>query len=42
MAANNEQLYKIVDNWQAERQLRWSREEIDDVVSYLSFTQYNF
>ena len=42
VAANNAQLYKIVDNWQAERGLRWSREETDDVVSYLRLTQYNF
>ena len=41
-ASNSVQLYKIVDNWQAERGLRWSREETDDVVSYLRFTQYNF
>ena len=42
VAANSAQLYKIVDNWQAERGLRWSREETDDVVSYLRLTQYNF
>ena len=42
MAANGPQLYRIVDNWRAEQGLRWSREEIDDVVSYLRLTQYNF
>jgi hypothetical protein len=42
MAANGAQLYKIVDNWQTERGLRWSREETDDVVFYLRLTQYNF
>ena len=42
MTANGAQLYKIVDNWQTERGLRWSREETDDVVFYLRLTQYNF
>ena len=42
MAANDAQLYTIVNNWQAEQGLRWSREEIDDVVYYLKLTQYNF
>jgi mono/diheme cytochrome c family protein len=42
MAADSSQLYKIVDNWQAEQGLRWSREEIDDVVYFLKLTQYNF
>ena len=42
LAADGAQLYKIVNNWQVEQGLRWSREEIDDVVYYLKVTQYNF
>lgn len=42
MAADAAQLSWIVDGWQAEQGLRWSREEIDDVVAYLRLTQYNF
>jgi mono/diheme cytochrome c family protein len=42
VAANAAQLYTIVDNWQKEVGLRWSREEIDDVVYFLKLTQYNF
>jgi mono/diheme cytochrome c family protein len=40
--ANSAQLYRIVEGWQAEQGLRWSREEIDDVAYYLKLTQYNF
>jgi mono/diheme cytochrome c family protein len=42
LAADSTQLFSIVERWQAEQNLRWSREEIDDVVYYLKVTQYNF
>jgi mono/diheme cytochrome c family protein len=42
LAADSAQLNRIVTNWQAEQGLRWSREEIDDVVYYLKLTQYNY
>ena len=42
MAADVAQLYKIVNGWQAEQGLRWSREEIDDVVEYLARTYYKY
>ena len=37
-----EQLRSIVDRWQTEQKLRWSREDIDDVVYYLNVTQYSY
>ena len=42
LAADSAQLYKIVTDWQAEQGLRWSREDINDVVYYLKLTQYNY
>ncbi|MEO8441297.1 MAG: c-type cytochrome [Betaproteobacteria bacterium] len=42
MAVDGAQLYKIVNGWQAEQGLRWSREEIDDVVDYLARTYYKY
>ena len=42
VAANSAQLYRIVEGWQAEQGLRWSRDDIGDVVYYLKLTQYNY
>ncbi|MCC6533120.1 MAG: cytochrome c [Burkholderiales bacterium] len=35
-------LREIVDRWQANQALRWSREEIEDVVQFLANTRYFF
>jgi mono/diheme cytochrome c family protein len=35
-------LREIVDQWQSNQGLRWTREEIDDVVLYLANTRYFF
>ncbi len=35
-------LREIVDQWQANQGLSWSREEIDDVVLYLANSRYFF
>ena len=35
-------LREIVDQWQSNQGLRWSREEIDDVVQYLANARYFF
>jgi len=32
----------IVDNWQKEEQLRWSAQDVDDVVWFLNQTRYRF
>ena len=42
VAADAAQLRAIVDRWQAEQGLRWTREDIDDVVEYLALTQYKY
>jgi mono/diheme cytochrome c family protein len=34
------ELRAIVDQWQRNQKLRWSREDIDDVVHYLGSTRY--
>jgi len=34
-------LREIVDRWQTSQKLRWSREEIDDVVRFLAVTRYD-
>lgn len=39
---NLAQLRGIVDRWQTEQNLRWSREDIEDVVYYLNVTQYSY
>ena len=39
---NVEDLRQIVTQWAKEENLRWSREEIDDVVWYLNQTKYKF
>ena len=35
-------LREIVDQWQSNQGLRWTREEIDDVVLFLANTRYFF
>jgi len=35
-------LREIVDSWQREENLRWSAQEVDDVVHYLASTRYKF
>ena len=42
LPADSAGLRVIVERWQAEQNLRWSREDIDDVVYFLRVTQYNF
>ena len=37
-----EMLRDIVDKWQREENLRWSAQDIDDVVFYLGSTRYKF
>lgn len=36
------ELREIVDRWQANQKLRWTSEEIEDVVQFLSTTRYFF
>jgi hypothetical protein len=42
LVADSAQLFRIVNGWQAEQGLRWSREEIDDVVEYLARVYYKY
>jgi cytochrome c2 len=37
-----EALRDIVDKWQREENLRWSAQDIDDVVFFLGSTRYKF
>ena len=37
-----EELRQIVDNWQKEERLRWSPQDVEDVVQFLNRTRYNF
>ena len=39
---NVEELRQIVTQWAKEENLRWSREEVDDVVWYLNQTKYKY
>jgi mono/diheme cytochrome c family protein len=39
---NATELRQIVDTWQREEKLRWTDQEVDDVVYFLRRTQYNF
>ncbi len=36
------ELRGIVDSWQRDQNLRWSSEEMDDVVEYLNQTRYRY
>ncbi len=40
LAINRSQLRDIVDLWQSEEKLRWSAQDIADVVDYLAITRY--
>jgi len=39
---NLDDLRAIVDLWQRQQNLNWSKEDIDDVVYFLNTTQYNY
>jgi len=39
---NPAELRDIVDRWQREEKLRWSAQDVSDVVEYLNRTRYNF
>ena len=36
------QLRSVVGQWESQQELRWTKEEIDDVVYYLNVSQYNY
>jgi hypothetical protein len=36
------ELRDIVDRWQREEKLRWSAQDISDVVEYLNRTRYGY
>jgi len=36
------EMREVVDRWQREENLRWSAQEIDDVVHFLGVTLYKF
>ena len=42
VASDPVQLRAIVEKWQVEQGLRWSREDIEDVVGYLTLTYYKY
>jgi mono/diheme cytochrome c family protein len=42
MAFSAGDLREIVQRWQANQGLRWSNEEIEDVVQFLGATRYHF
>ncbi|NBR28301.1 MAG: cytochrome C [Betaproteobacteria bacterium] len=42
LPANLEELRRQVDRWQALQSLRWSADDIRDVVDYLNLTKYRF
>jgi len=42
IAISIEELRQIVDNWQREERLRWSPQDVEDVVQFLNATHYNF
>lgn len=39
---NQAELSEIVDRWQREEKLRWSAQDVSDVVEYLNRTRYNY
>ncbi len=39
---NREELRDIVDRWQREERLRWSSQEVTDVVEFLNRTRYGY
>ena len=36
------QLRDVVNQWQGQQNLRWSQEDIEDVVYFLNVTQYSY
>lgn len=40
--ADLDHLRNIVGHWQGQQNLRWTREEIEDVVYFLNVTHYNY
>lgn len=38
----HDHLRNIVGHWQGQQNLRWTREDIEDVVYFLNVTQYNY
>lgn len=39
---NRDELRDIVDRWQREEQLRWSAQDVTDVVEFLGQTRYGY
>lgn len=39
---NHAELRAIVEHWQREEGLRWTAQEIDDVVDFLNLTRYGY
>lgn len=39
---NREELREIVDRWQREERLRWSSQEVTDVLEFLNRTRYGY
>lgn len=39
---NQAELRGIVDRWQQEEKLRWSAQDVSDVVEFLNRTRYNY
>lgn len=39
---NADELRQIVEHWSREENLRWGREDVEDVVFYLRQTRYRF
>lgn len=39
---NRDELRAIVDHWQREEKLRWSNQEVTDVVEFLNRTRYGY
>lgn len=42
LPVNQVELRDIVDRWQREEKLRWSEQDISDVVEYLNRTRYGY
>ncbi len=39
---NADELRQMVEHWSGQENLRWGREEVEDVVYYLQQTRYHF
>ena len=40
--SDRDQLRAVVNQWQTQQNLRWSSEDIEDVVYFLNVTQYSY